>query len=236
MRTRVKVCCITSQSEAELAIRSGADCLGLVGEMPTGPGPIPDAAIRAIASSTPPGVATFLLTSRTEPSAVVEHVRLAGTNVVQLVDSVPAATYHALREACPGVRIVQVVHVEDDSAIDLAHGLARDVDAILLDSGRPGATVQELGGTGRTHDWGISKRVVEAVSVPVFLAGGLARHNVREAIETVAPFGVDLCSGVRSDGGLDARLLTDFMAEVSSADRPTRVGGEGSIKGTSSEP
>lgn len=223
MRTRVKICCISSRAEADLAIRAGADCLGLVGDMPSGPGPISDAAIREIAAATPPGVATFLLTSRTDPSSVVEHVRLTGTSVVQLVDSVPTATYGALRAECPSVRIVQVVHVEDEGAVDLARSLSPDVDGILLDSGRPDAAVKELGGTGRTHDWRISKRVVDLVSVPVFLAGGLAGGNVRQAIEVVAPFGVDLCSGVRSDVGLDTRLLASFMTEVRNTDPAPRA-------------
>ncbi|NNF27931.1 MAG: phosphoribosylanthranilate isomerase [Gemmatimonadetes bacterium] len=223
MRTRVKICCISSRAEADLAIRAGADCLGLVGEMPSGPGPISDEAIREIAAAAPPGVATFLLTSRTDPSSVVEHVRLTGTNVVQLVDSVPTETYHALRAECPSVRIVQVVHVEDEGAVELARSLSSNVDGILLDSGRPNAAVKELGGTGRTHDWKISKRVVDLVSVPVFLAGGLAGGNARQAIDAVAPFGVDLCSGVRSDVGLDRRLLTSFMAEVRGTDPPPLV-------------
>lgn len=223
MRTRVKICCISSRAEADLAIRAGADCLGLVGEMPSGPGPISDLTTREIAAGAPPGVATFLLTSRTDPSSVVEHVGLTGTSVVQLVDSVPTATYHALRAECPSVRIVQVVHVQDEGAVDVARSLAPNVDAILLDSGRPDAAVKELGGTGRTHDWRISKRVVDLVSVPVFLAGGLAGDNVRQAIEVVRPFGVDLCSGVRSEVGLDSRLLAGFMAEVKSADSAPRA-------------
>ena len=218
MRTRVKVCCIQSRGEAELAVRLGADCLGLVGEMPSGPGPIPDAAIARIAASIPPGVSTFLLTSRTEPDAVVEHVTLAGTNVVQLVDAVPPETYRALRIACPKVRIVQVVHVEDEGAMDVASRVAPDVDGILLDSGRPNASVKELGGTGQTHDWSVSRRVVERVSVPVFLAGGLKAGNVREAVSAVSPFGVDLCSGVRSEGALDADLLARFFSELRGAD------------------
>jgi phosphoribosylanthranilate isomerase len=218
MRTRVKVCCIQSYEEAKLAIELGADCLGLVGEMPSGPGPISDAAIAEIAAAVPPGVSTFLLTSRTEPDSVVEHVRLAGTQVVQLVDTVPKKTYRTLREACPSVRIVQVVHVQDESAVEVASQTAVHVDAILLDSGRPRAQVRELGGTGRTHDWRVSKRVVESVSVPVFLAGGLAPWNVGHAIRSVSPFGVDLCSSVRTEGALEGERLADFLEAVRRAD------------------
>ena len=201
-----------------MAIRFGADCLGLVGAMPTGPGPIPDIEIATIARSVSPGVSTFLLTSRTEPADVVAHVQACGTSVVQIVDSVPRATYTALREACPAVRIVQVVHVEDAAALDTAASLTGDVDAVLLDSGRPNAAVRELGGTGRSHDWRISRRVVEASSVPVFLAGGLAPENIAEAIQTVRPFGVDLCTGVRTEGRLDPVLLGRFMEKVREAD------------------
>lgn len=218
MRTRVKVCCIQTVDEAGLAVELGADYLGLVGHMPSGPGPISDGEIAEIAASVPPGVSTFLLTSRTEPDSVVEHVTLAGTNVVQLVDAVPTETYEALRTACPTVGIVQVIHVEDENALEAASRVAAYVDAILLDSGRPNARTRELGGTGRTHDWAVSRRIADALAVPVFLAGGLSASNVREAIRTVCPFGVDLCSGVRSDGALDRTRLVDFLREVRAAD------------------
>ena len=168
MRTRVKICCIQNRDEARLAIRSGADCIGLVAEMPSGPGPVADEVIAAIAVDCPPGLSTFLLTSRTDPGAVVEHVIAARTNVVQLVDAVPTETYDAIRDACPAVRIVQVVHVEGGDAVGVAEQAAPHVDAILLDSGRPNAAVKELGGTGRTHDWEVSSRVVAGVPVPVW--------------------------------------------------------------------
>jgi len=218
MRTRVKVCCIQSLGEAELAVELGADCLGLVAEMPSGPGPIPDRVIAEIAGSIPPGVSSFLLTSRTGPEEVVEHVRASGVNVVQLVDGVPTRTYVALRGACPSVRIVQVVHVEDERALHAAARVAAHVDAVLLDSGRPGAVVKELGGTGRTHNWSLSQEIGRGLSVPIFLAGGLSASNVREAINQVSPFGVDLCSGVRTDGALDASKLGAFFSEVRRAD------------------
>ena len=222
MRTRVKVCCIASVNEAKVAIRAGADAIGLVAKMPSGPGPIADELIAEIASSIPSGVDSFLLTSKTESESVVDHVRLCGTSVVQLVDEVPYETYAALRKSCPGVRIVQVIHVQDDRAIGQARGMASLVDAVLLDSGRPDAKVPELGGTGRQHDWSVSARVVREAGVPVFLAGGLNVGNVRAAIEQVAPYGVDLCSGVRTAGKLDEEILRDFMAEVGEADRTER--------------
>ncbi|HEY7412586.1 MAG TPA: phosphoribosylanthranilate isomerase, partial [Vicinamibacteria bacterium] len=91
---------------------------------------------------------------------------------------------------------------------------ATDVDALLLDSGRPGAAVKELGGTGRRHDWAVSRRIRERVPVPLFLAGGLTPANVREAVAEVGPYGLDVCSGVRTDGALDERKLGAFFAAL----------------------
>lgn len=211
---RVKVCCIASVDEARAAIRLGASALGLVSEMPSGPGPIADDEIARIARSVPPGVATFLLTSRTDPDAIVAQQRAARVNTLQLVDRLPVPTLWQLRERLPGVALVQVVHVVDRGAIDEAEAVAPHVDAILLDSGNPTAEVKELGGTGRTHDWDVSREIVERSTRPVYLAGGLDAENVAEAIARVRPFGVDLCSGVRREGRLDEEALVRFMDAV----------------------
>jgi phosphoribosylanthranilate isomerase len=178
--------------------------------------------IAEIAGAIPPAVATFLLTSRREPEAVVDHVRASLVTVVQLVNAVPHATYKALRKACPSVRIVQVIHIEDDGAFTEASRVTSEVDALLLDSGRPTAPVQQLGGTGRTHDWSVSRRIVREFPIPVFLAGGLRATNVSEAIARVLPYGVDVCSGVRTDGALDDSKLCEFLEEVRRADACSR--------------
>lgn len=117
----------------------------------------------------------------------------------------------------PWVKIVPVVHVEGEGAIAEALALAAaGADALLLDSGRPGAKTPELGGTGRTHDWAVSRRLVEVVGpVPVFLAGGLRAENVREAIHAVRPFGVDVCGGVRDGGRLSAARLIGLAGSIS---------------------
>lgn len=220
---RVKVCCIASAEEARTAIRLGASALGLVSEMPSGPGPIEDAEIAAIARSVPPGVATFLLTCRTEADAIVEQQRAARVNTLQLVDRVPVPVLWELRQRLPGVALVQVVHVVDRGALEEAEAVAPHVDAILLDSGNPAAEVRELGGTGRTHDWEISREIVEASTRPVYLAGGLGPDNAADAIERVRPFGIDLCSGIRSEGRLDEDALARFMDEVARAGAAARV-------------
>jgi len=217
-RTRIKICCIQSEAEARLAIAAGADALGLVGTMPSGPGPIDDALIAAIAARVPPPVATFLLTAETEAEAIVAHARRCRTNTLQLVDRVAGAVYPRLREALPGIKLVQVIHVAGEESVADAVAAAAHADALLLDSGQPHAATKVLGGTGRVHDWAISRRIVEAVACPVFLAGGLRADNVAAAIAAVRPFGVDLCTGVRrADYSLDPAKLEPFVAAVAAA-------------------
>lgn len=211
-RIRVKVCCISSKQEATLALQAGADALGLVTHMPSGPGVIADEKAAAIAEWIGPRAATVMLTSRQRAAGIVEQVSLVRPTIVQLCDALPVEEYARLREAMPYVLLMQVVHVQGSASVDEATGVAPHVDAILLDSGRPDAAVKELGGTGRRHDWAVSRAVCEAVSAPVFLAGGLTRENVREAIETVRPFGVDVCSGVRRAGMLDSELVHGFVS------------------------
>lgn len=214
-RPHLKVCCIASREEAALAVRLGASALGLVAEMPSGPGVIADDVIAAIATTVPPPVARFLLTSRREPDAIVAHVAASRVDTVQLVcDDLPTTVYATLRASLPHVRIVQVLHVEDERVLQRASDVAAHVDAILLDSGRPSAAVPELGGTGRVHDWQLSRRVVERAACPVFLAGGLSPNNVRRAIDEVGPYGLDICSGVRTDGKLDERKLAALIAAM----------------------
>lgn len=216
-RTRVKICCMASLDEARQAIDAGADALGLVGAMPSGPGPIPDELIARVARAVPPPVATFLLTSAVEPAAIVDHARRCRTGTLQLVDRIAPEAYPVLRGQLPATKLVQVIHVEDESAIEQARALAPLVDALLLDSGRPNAAIRVLGGTGMVHDWAISRRIVETVDRPVFLAGGLNAANVGQAIVAVRPFAVDLCTGVRTDGRLDPAKLHAFMAAVRAA-------------------
>jgi phosphoribosylanthranilate isomerase len=182
--------------------------------MPSGPGPIPESRIRDIARTVPPGVATFLLTCETTAKPIIAQQKYTGANTLQLVDAVAPAVYAVLREALPGIRIVQVVHVRDESALAEARQLSPLVDAILLDSGNPSLSIKELGGTGRAHDWAVSRKIRDAVQVPVYLAGGLNPLNVGQAIAQVEPFGVDVCSGLRSDGELDATKLAQFMRAV----------------------
>jgi phosphoribosylanthranilate isomerase len=211
---RIKICCIANEQEAADAISFGAAAVGLVGAMPSGPGPISDEEICRIARGVPPPIATFLLTSEQTSRGIIEHHQRTKTNTIQIVDDLAGRDYAAIRDALPHVKLVQVIHVIDEESVDEACELASHVDAILLDSGNPKHAVKELGGTGRRHDWRLSRKIVETCGKPVFLAGGLNADNVREAIDTVQPFGLDLCSGVRTDGKLDLRKLKLFFNGV----------------------
>ena len=214
--SRLKVCCITSVEEARTSIRLGAHALGLVGAMPSGPGVISNEQIAEIARAVPPPVATFLLTSSQDPDEIAWQALAGGVTTVQIVDRVPMDAYARLRERLPGQRLVQVIHVSGPEAVEEAEAVGPHVDAVLLDSGDPSRAVKQLGGTGRVHDWRLSRTIRERLSVPVFLAGGLRPDNVAKAVRFVGPFGVDVCSGVRTDGRLDAEKLAAFAAAVPS--------------------
>jgi phosphoribosylanthranilate isomerase len=214
---RVKICCIRSPAEAWMAIGHGASALGLVSEMPSGPGVIPETTIAEIARLVPPPVATFLLTSRQDARSIVEQQRRTRVGTLQICDRLEQGAYRELREALPGIRLVQVVHVRGPESVGEALAVAPQVDAILLDSGNQGLPVKELGGTGRRHDWRLSRQIREAVPVPVFLAGGLRPENVAEAIHEVGPFGLDVCTGVRTGGLLDEDKLRHFFHAIVAA-------------------
>jgi len=207
---------MASREEARLAISAGASAVGLVSAMPSGPGPIADSLIADIAAIVPPPIATFLLTCRQDADSIIEQHSMCRTSTLQLVDSMAPAELEKLRARLPGIKLVQVIHVGGEESIDESRMIAPFVDALLLDSGNQKLAVKELGGTGRVHDWRISRRIRDAVDVPLFLAGGLNAGNVAAAVAAVQPHGVDVCSGVRTDGRLDAAKLRAFVAAMGS--------------------
>lgn len=208
----VKICCISSVAEAALAVLHNVNALGLVSSMPSGPGVIDLKTIQQIAATVPPHVETVLLTSETRFHGIAEQVEFTAVRTLQLVDDVDSSVRQQLRTAFPLLRILQVIHVVDNASVQHALHQAQDasVDGLLLDSGNPQLAVKELGGTGRTHNWELSQRIVQGSRVPVILAGGLNAANVRDALGRVGPAGLDICSGVRSKGALDPAKLAAF--------------------------
>ena len=211
---KLKICCISSIEEAKLAVAYGAAAIGLVGRMPSGPGIITDELIHAIAKTVPPPIQTFLLTSETTTDNIIEHHRKVNTTTIQIVDALSGREYHKIREAIPNVQLVQVIHVLDEGSIKEAIEISEFVDAILLDSGNPNLPTKVLGGTGKTHNWDLSKKIREKISLPIFLAGGINKDNIKKAIEHVQPYGIDLCSSVRTNGQLDESKLEELFKAI----------------------
>lgn len=216
LKPRIKICCIASPEEARMAFGHGASAVGLVSEMPSGPGVISEEAISSISAMIPPGVASFLLTSKQDAASIIAQQHRCGTNTIQIVDSVTTSVYKELRQAMAGIKLVQVIHVRGEESVNEALEIAPFVDAVLLDSGDPTRAIKELGGTGRVHNWSISRSIREALDIPIFLAGGLNAGNVARAITEVGPYAVDVCSGVRTNGRLDEMKLSAFAEAVHS--------------------
>lgn len=214
IRPRVKIGGISNIAEAKLAIDYGASALGLISEMPSGRGVISEGLIAQVASIIPPGISSFLLTSKFDTLAIIAQQRRLGVNGIQICDRLQFGTHGDLRQALPGIAILQAIHITGEEAIAEALAVAPQVSGLLLDSGNPELEIKELGATGQVHDWKISRRIRELVDVPVFLAGGLNANNVKEAIQEVQPFGVDVCSGVRTNGQLDESKLAQFFNQI----------------------
>jgi phosphoribosylanthranilate isomerase len=212
---KVKVCCIASPDEARLAVSFGVTAVGMVDETPSGEGRIPVETIAEIVQAVPRKTGTFVLTATTDVDRLEELYRTTGVNTVQLWDPLQPEEYERLREKAPGIFIAQSVHVMDDAALDTAREIARHVDALVLDSGNPEPPFRWQNPAGQTHDWELSRRVSEAIHLPILVAGGLTQDNVGQAIRIVRPYGVDVCSGVRKDGRLDQGLLVAFLEAVS---------------------
>ena len=214
MVPKIKICCISSIVEANLAIAQGAAALGLVGKMPSGPGIISDELIYTIAKGVPTNIDTFMLTSETSAEAIIEHHKKTNTSTIQIVDALSEGTYAQIKNALPSIKIVQVIHMLNEASIEEALRISEQVDALLLDSGNPNLQTKELGGTGRVHNWNLSRKIVEQSKRPVYLAGGINPMNIKQAVEEVQPYGIDLCSGVRTNKLLDPIKLEQLFNAI----------------------
>ncbi len=212
-RPHIKICCISSVEEARLASGAGAHLLGLVGPMPSGPGVLTLDAARAIAAHDHRPARPILLTASDTAADIARDAATVGVSSVQVVRHIAVQEARTLGES--GLDYVQVIHVEGPDSVDLVDTYAEHCSAFLLDSGRPAAGF--LGGTGAVHDWSLSAGFVRRSPRPVWLAGGLTPENVGAAIETVRPDGLDICSGLRREGRLDAGLLRDYIVAIDRA-------------------
>jgi len=214
MKTKIKICCIASLKEAQLAIQAGADVIGFVCAKPTSSRTIDKQIVASIIPQIPPQIETFVLSSELTASNIAKDVQLTGASTVQILSHISLIESKRLSELIPDTKRVQVIHVESEDSLELIDKYSPYVDTFLLDSGKPNLNIPEYGGTGRTHDWSISAKFVRKSPHPVFLAGGLTAENVEEAIQLVQPLGVDVCSGVRTNSRLDLDKLKLFIAAV----------------------
>jgi phosphoribosylanthranilate isomerase len=218
VRTQIKICCMSSIEDVHHAIKAGADAVGFVCAIPTSARTIDINIVESITSKVEPSKDTFLLTSEKTAEEIAEKALLAGVNTVQILSYLGPHEYERLQKLLPNIKFVQVVHIENESSLNSIEAYGRYVHAFLLDSGKPNSSIPEYGGTGRTHDWSISAKFVQRTTHPVFLAGGLTPDNVGEAIKAVRPYGVDLCSGVRTNNALDHYKLEKFIKAVRATD------------------
>ncbi len=193
-----------------MAAAVGADFLGLVGPMPSGPGILTLAEARAVAQALPDDARPILLTAAETAQDIAREAAFVGVEAVQVVRPLTGREARAL--SGQGLHYLQVIHVEGPDALDLIDLYAEHCDAFLLDSGRP--SQGQFGGTGRVHDWTLSAAFCDRAPRPVYLAGGLTPETVGAAIRQVRPAGVDICSGLRRNGALDPALLDTFMAAI----------------------
>ena len=212
---RVKICGISSVEDARAAAAAGADAVGcLVGLQHPSPDGVDAAAAGVIFAALPPFVARVLVTHRTTVEEVAALAAEAHPTVVQLHGPFPLETIPLLRAALPHVAIVKNVHVEGEESLDAAREAGGVADAVLLDS----KTKDRIGGTGTTHDWTISARIVREVATPIILAGGLNPENVAEAIARVNPWAVDVNSGTRGPDGRKSHFrIRAFVAAAKGA-------------------
>lgn len=200
-KPRVKICCIQNPDEARLAIGVGADSLGLVSSTPASPQVMRPEKIREITQLIPPSIDAFVLTALDSSWDLIDLIRNVKNRTIQLIDRLNTGNYLEIRASIPCVKIVQTIDASHEEAFDQAIRIDSYVDAILLKANLHGS-------------WEVCREIVEHVQTPVFLSGDLHALNVREAIEAIRPFGVDVCEGVRTEGKLDAEKLRRFIHEV----------------------
>ena len=206
---RVKICGNRTIEEAFMAVRAGADAVGLiVGTRYKTEDELDAHTASEILTALPPYISAVLVTHLISADEVMEIHQRVPTAVIQLQNDIILREITKIKKRLPHVKLIKAIHVENMSAIEIAKSFASYVDALLVDS----RTEDRIGGTGMTHDWGISSKIVLQINKPVILAGGLNPSNALEAIRQVRPFGVDVNSGVEfEDGKKDPKKINDFV-------------------------
>lgn len=214
---RVKICGIRSVEDALTAISAGADAVGfLVGITHLAEDKISNEEAKKIIDYLPPFVSTVAVTHLQDIDKIVEMCEYLGVNTLQIHDYLSPENVLECKKRLPGIKLLKAIHVMQscDEALEMSHSYENIVDAIILDS----RTKDRLGGTGNVHDWNISKKIVEEISIPVILAGGLTDENVYDAVKKVNPYAVDVNSGVEMNGFKDFKKVKRFVDDSKKAD------------------
>lgn len=195
---RVKICGLRCHADLEVALAAGVDAAGFIlGARHRTEDEVTPELAAAFVAALPPFVSSVMVTHLQEARAILPLFHQVAATTLQLQDTLPTPELTALRNALPGTKLIQAIHVTSPRAIAQALDLERFVDGLLLDS----RTADRIGGTGQPHDWSISRQIVERAHRPVILAGGLSPENLPAALAAVGPAGVDVNSGVEDAAG-----------------------------------
>jgi phosphoribosylanthranilate isomerase len=207
MKVKVKICGITSNEDLVTAVEAGADAVGFVVNVPSSPRNLALGEAERLMKNTPVFVKNVVVTVPKRLSELIETYERLRPDILQihghnLSDSV-------IREKLANTRLIRAIQVKSDYAVDEAIKATNTFDAILVDSFVPG----RLGGTGKVHNWELSKRVRQKIHPkPLILAGGLNPENVQGAIRVVKPYAVDVSSGIESQPGIkDSKKVFEFI-------------------------
>lgn len=202
---RVKICGLTNRADLQAAIEAGTDAVGIISAVDVATTREVDRSTATeLVAAVPPFVTATLVSMPDDADHAVELVQAIQPDALQLHGEFDADDLGYIR-AETGVKLIAAVDYADT---DRALALDGVVDALLVDS----TTEEGAGGTGETHDWEATAELIEQVTTPVILAGGLTPENVAEAVQVAAPFAVDVASGVeRSEGSKDHTAVATFV-------------------------
>jgi len=208
---RVQIAGVSTLEEALEAERAGADALGFTLRLPSGVhDELTEARARSIVNCMPPFIATVCITYVATAREAADLCRYVGVSAVQLHGDFPVQELPLLRAAMPNLKIIKAVHVTGPDTLQQARPYVRKVDALILDTYDP--DTGRGGATGKTHDWNLSRQLVDTLQTPIILAGGLTPENVAQAVRTVRPWAVDVHTGVENpDGSRNFTRLHQFV-------------------------
>jgi phosphoribosylanthranilate isomerase len=202
---KVKICGMTRREDIIAAVNAGADAVGFIVDIASSPRNLTVDKARQLIDFVPPFVSPVVVTQSGALESVNNHLH---PPYVQIIGADPEAE---VLSRLHNVKKIKALQVTSSIVTELKMGHYSMYDALLVDSHIKG----QLGGTGRIHDWNVSREIRQLVSPrPLILAGGLTEFNVTEAIKKVRPFAVDVSSGVESRPGVKDHSKMRWFVEA----------------------